>query len=371
MDKIVMYLIGVFFVIGGLDCILGNPFKLGEKFEDGIKTMGVLGLGMIGIYSLAPVLSNFLYIIVVPISKRFNLDPSVFPSAVLAVDMGGYQMATKLATDKYFGMFSAAVIASTLGTTVSFSIPVALGMICKEDEKYFSKGVLIGTAATPIGCLAAGLWQGININMLIKNLIPIFIFAVLLGIGLMKAHDAMIKAFGVFGKLITGLSVIGLLLQGIDVIFGIRLVKGLAPLSESAFIVVKIALILGGAYPMLEVIKRVFKNSFDKISEKIGINSAAAAGILGNLASNLIVFGSYKEMNPKGKVVCAAASVSVSFVFGGQFGFIAGIAPEMTGAFIISKFTAGIISIILAVWIYERQTKESIIKDNGGLNYGN
>ena len=60
MDKIVLYLIGSFFVIGGIDYILGSPLKLGVKFEEGIKTMGALGLGMIGIYSLAPILSNLL-----------------------------------------------------------------------------------------------------------------------------------------------------------------------------------------------------------------------------------------------------------------------------------------------------------------------
>lgn len=371
MDKIVIYLIGVCFVIGGFDYILGNRLKLGCKFEEGIKTMGVLGLGMIGIYSLAPVLSKLLYKAVLPISKLFNLDPSIFPSAFLAVDMGGYQMATQIAVNKPFGLFSAAVIASTLGTVVSFTIPVALGMITKADEKYFFKGVMIGITAIPIGCLVAGLWQRISITMLLWNLIPIILFTVLLGLGLLKAQDVMIKAFIVLGNIITGLSIIGLLLQGINVIFGIKLVSDLVPLSEVMYIVGKIAFILGGAYPMLEIIKYILKNPFEKIGKRIGINSVAAAGIIGNLASNLVVFGTYKDMNPKGKVVSATAGVSCAFVFGGQFGFVSGIAPEMTGAFIISKFTAGIISIILAVWLYERQTKENINLDNGGLNYGN
>ncbi len=45
-------------MISGIDYILGNKFKLGEKFEEGIKSMGVLALSMIGIYSLAPIISN-------------------------------------------------------------------------------------------------------------------------------------------------------------------------------------------------------------------------------------------------------------------------------------------------------------------------
>lgn len=371
MDKIVLYLIGIFFVLGGLDYILGCPLKLGAKFEEGIKTMGILGLGMIGIYSLAPVLAKYLYVIVAPVSKLLRLEPSLFPSAFLAVDLGGYQLATSLAVDKTFGLFSAAAIASTLGTTVSFSIPVALGMISKDDQLYFSKGVMIGITSIPIGCLIAGIWQGININMLIWNLIPIFLFALLIGFGLIKHPNAMIKAFSILGKFITTVSVAGLLLQGMEVIFKIKIINGLAPFSESSFIVGKTALILGGAYPMLEIIKNVFSGSLDKIGKRMGINSVAVAGILGNLASNLIVFGTYKEMNSKGKVICTAFAVSGSFIFGGQFGFLSGIAPEMVGAFIISKFTAGIISIILAMWLYEREVKINLINDNGGLNYGN
>ncbi|HJV31341.1 MAG TPA: ethanolamine utilization protein EutH, partial [Bacillales bacterium] len=189
--------------------------------------------------------------------------------------------------------------------------------------------------------------------------------------GLLKAPHIFIKVFNVFGKLIMGLSTVGLLLQGIDVIFGVTLVSGLAPLSESTVIVGKIAFVLAGAYPMLALINRIFKNSFEELGNKFGINSVSVAGILGNLASNLLIFGTFKEMNPKGKVVCTAFGVSGAFVFGGQFGFVSGVAPEMLGAFIISKLTAGIISIVLAVWLYDRESKEWNLKENGGIRNEN
>ncbi|MEG0439842.1 MAG: ethanolamine utilization protein EutH [Solibacillus sp.] len=369
MDKFVLYIIGTFFVIGAIDYMTGNHLKLGEKFEEGIKTMGALGLGMIGILSLAPIFTNFLAAEIVPIFRALNLDPSIVPAALLAVDMGAFQMANELALTEEMGAFSGIIIASTLGATISFSIPVALGMLSKEDEKYFSKGVLIGIITIPIGCLAAGLWQRIDINILVWNMVPIFVFAILLGAGLLKAPSIFIKVFNVFGKLIITLSTIGLLLQGIDVIFGVTLVSGLAPLSESTLIVAKIALFLGGAYPMLALINRIFNKSFKEIGEKLGINSASVAGILGSLASNLLVFGTFKEMNPKGKVVCTAFGISGAFVFGGQFGFVSGVAPEMLGAFIIAKITAGILSIVLAAWLFERENKTISVKENGGIRH--
>ncbi|MFL0245721.1 ethanolamine utilization protein EutH [Candidatus Clostridium stratigraminis] len=357
-----LYLIETFFVIGGVDYILESPLKLGVKFEEGIKTMGALGLCMIGIYSLTPILSNYLSTMAIPICRVFNLDPSIFPAAFFAIDMGGYQMAAKLALTKEMGIFSGVIIASTLGAAISFSIPVAIGMLSKEDEKYFSKGVMIGITTIPIGCLAAGLWQGINLRLLIWNLVPIFIFSIILEIGLLKFNNTLLKGFKIFGKLVISLSIIGLILQGINAIMGVSLVSGLTPLSESAVIVCKIGFVLGGAYPMLELINRIFKRALEKTGDKFGINSASVSGILGNLASNLLVFGSYEKMNSKGKVVCAAFAVSGAFVFGGQFGFVSGIAPEMLGAFIISKLTAGIISILLSIWIYEYENKKINIK---------
>lgn len=357
MDKLILYVIGAFFVIGAIDSITGNRLKLGEKFEEGIKTMGALGLGMIGIISLVPIFTDFLSAVIIPICRVFGLDPSIVPALFLAVDMGGYQMATELAATEEMGAFAGIIIASTLGATISFSIPVALGMLSKEDENYFSKGVLVGILTIPIGCFVAGLWQGINVSLLVLNLIPIFLFAVILGIGLLKAPQVFIKVFNLFGKLIVCLSVIGLLLQGIDVILGIKLVANLAPLAESTEIVAKIAIVLGGAYPMLACINRLFTHRFEKIGKKFGINAVSVAGILGGLASNLLIFGTFKDMNPKGKVVATAFGVSGAFVFGGQLGFVSGVAPDMIGAFIVAKLTAGILSIVLAIWLYDREQK--------------
>lgn len=363
MDKFVLYTIGFFFIIGGVDYILGNKFKLGNKFEEGLKAMGPLAIGMIGIYSLAPIISKGLSSFSVPVCKFLGLDPSIIPASILAVDMGGYKVATKLASSHDIGLFSGIIIASTLGATISFSIPVALGMISSKDQKYFAKGVLIGIVTIPIGCFAGGLWQGISLIPLIKNLTPVAIFSILLGIGLLKATSILMKGFNIFGKIVMTLSITGLLFQGISIIFNIEVLSDMIPLSESTFIVGKIAFILAGAYPMLVVLNKVCKKAFVKIEKLLLINSVSVGGLIGCLASNLIVFGTYNEMNPKGKVICAAFAVSGAFVFGGQLGFISGIAPKMLGGFIISKLVAGIISIIAADMVYNHQNEKIILKE--------
>lgn len=267
-------------------------------------------------------------------------------------------MASQLGLSKEMSLFSGVIIASSLGATISFTIPIALGMINKKDIKYFSKGVMIGIITIPIGCFFGGVWKGLDFSLLLWNLSPILVFAIIISIGLLLVPSILMKGFDFFGKAIVALSVAGLLLQGIDSILGIKIVQGLAPLSESTVIVSKIAFVLGGAYPILAVINKICKKSFESIGDKFGINSASVSGLIGNLANNLLVFGTYNEMNPKGKVMCTSFAVSGAFVFGGQFGFVSGVAPNMIGSFIISKLSAGIISIILAEKMYNWEEKK-------------
>jgi ethanolamine transporter len=355
MAKVILYVIGFFFLISGVDYAFGNHIGLGRKFEEGIKTMGTIGIAMIGIYSIAPLMAGKLGSLIIPLSNRLNLDPSIFTGCLLAPDMGGYQISTALAGRSDIGAFSAVVIASTLGTTVSFTIPIAMSMISKEDQGYFAKGALAGIITIPLGCLVGGLYLGINPSLLIWNLMPITILAVALALGLLFFPGTVLKFYEILGRVIMVLSICGLLLQGLDSIIGVRLIEGLAPINETMTVVGKIALVLGGAYPMLTVINKVFKPIFERLGERVGINAAGVCGIIGNLASNLLIFSTYEDMNPRGKVVAAAFGVSAAFIIGGQMGFISGVAPGMLGAFVITKLVGGAASVTAALWMLDRE----------------
>ncbi|WP_026486526.1 ethanolamine utilization protein EutH [Caldanaerobius polysaccharolyticus] len=354
MGNVVLYLIGVFFAIGGLDYAIGSPLGLGKKFEEGIKAMGAVGLGMIGIYSISPAISQVLLIAITPVSKVFGVDPSAIAASFLAVDMGGYQIARSLAFDEKMGLFSGVVVASNLGAAISFSIPVAMGMISRDEQRYFSKGVMIGVIAIPIGCFAAGLWYGLNPLKLLKDMLPILVISAFIGIGLSLIPDVLLGCFDAFGKVIIGLSTAGLLAQGGYSVFGINLGFEVIPLQQVMSVVGKIAFILGGAYPMLAVLEKFFGSFLKKIGNRYGIDSSSVISLLGNLATNLLVFGNFKNMNAKGKVVCSAFAISGAFVFGGQMGFVSSVAPSMLVPFMVSKFVAGLFGLMLALRLWDR-----------------
>ena len=128
-NEIIVYLMAVFLVLGAADRILGGRFGLGEKFEEGILAMGSLALAMIGILCLAPVLSDVLRPVVVPVYQFLGADPAMFAGTILANDMGGAALARELALTPEAGAFGGLIVGAMLGPTVVFTIPVGLGII--------------------------------------------------------------------------------------------------------------------------------------------------------------------------------------------------------------------------------------------------
>ena len=86
-DKIIIYIMVAFAVLGAVDRIIGNRFGLGEKFEEGIMAIGSLALSMVGIIALAPVIANLLEPVVVPVFNFLGLAVIV-TSAITVLTAG-------------------------------------------------------------------------------------------------------------------------------------------------------------------------------------------------------------------------------------------------------------------------------------------
>ena len=77
-----------------------------------------------------------------------NIDPSVFLGSILAPDLGGYNTCVEIALTSSLGELNGLILSSMLGATISFTIPVAVGLISKEDFSYL-QGVLAGIITIP------------------------------------------------------------------------------------------------------------------------------------------------------------------------------------------------------------------------------
>lgn len=350
-DRIIIYLMVIFAVLGAIDRIIGNKFGLGEKFEEGIMAIGSLALSMVGIIALAPVIANLLRPAIVPIFNLLGADPAMFAGTILANDMGGASLAAELAQNPQAGLFGGLIVGSMMGVTIVFTIPVALGIIHEDDRKFLATGVLAGVITIPIGSFVGGLVAGFPLIMVLKNLIPIIIIAILIALGLWKFERAMIKGFTWFGKFVVAVITIGLIAGIIEELTGFTVIRGMNPISDGFEVVADISIVLAGAFPLVYIITKIFRKPLMKLGHILGMNDVAAAGIVASLANSIPMFQMLKDMDNRGKIINIAFAVSAAFVFGDHLGFTAGFNSTMIVPMIVGKLVSGVSAVILAMFI--------------------
>lgn len=370
-SKVVMSIIVVFMLVGLVDKIRGNKLGYGEKFDEGFQAMGSLALAVVGLVSLSPVLLLVLAPIVTPLYNLIGASPAMFPSSFLALDMGGYALATQLAGDDIaVGQYSGLIVASMMGITISFTIPYALQMIKKGDQNLFATGILTGVVTMPVGCLLGGLAMNftstpLSLGALLRNTLPVILLAALVALGMIFNQKLMIRLFSGFGK---GLGFIITVSPGIAIfqyLTGLRLplfslmveedpVLGGVPLEVSLLLVGLIAIVLTGAFPMILFLNRRLGRVMDRFGRKTGINSAASTGLLTQLASSIPVWSVLGDMNQRGKLINIAFAVSGSFVFGDALAFAGGANPEMVFPVILAKLSAGVLAVLLTLFMLNK-----------------
>ena len=365
-NSVIMMIMMIFMLVGAIDKICGNKLGYGEKFEEGFNAMGPLAMSMAGVVAAAPVLSMLLGPILKPIYGIFGASPAMFATTLLACDMGGYPLAMQLAEgDVAIGNFAGLILGTMMGPTIVFTIPVALGIIKKEDRGYLGAGVLAGLITVPIGCIVGGLMMNtlapeyhLNFITIIQNLIPVIIIAALIVLGLWFAPGPMINGFNKFGTgvtiVITALTAIAVFEQITGIMFPVFHIMvenpadGSRGLDSGLLTCGQIAIVLIGAFPMVEWITRTFGKPLEKIGAALCMNEQGSAGMVANLANNIAMFNIMGEMNPKGKLLNVAFAVSAAFVFGDHLGFTAGNNPDMIFPVIVGKLVAGVTAIIVA-----------------------
>lgn len=356
-DQILIAVMAIFAVLGAADRILGDHLGLGPEFENGILAMGSLALAMVGIVSLAPVLASWLRPVVVPVYRFLGADPAMFAGTILACDMGGGSLAQEMTEDPRAALLGGVITGSMLGATVVFTIPVAMGILRPEDRPAMAKGILCGVVTIPVGVLVGGLAAGYPFMMVLRNLTPILLIGALIALGLWRAEEGMIRGFAVFGKIVVAVITAGLAAAIVEELTGFVLIPGMAPISEGFQTVGAIAIVLAGAFPLVYTVTKLLRKPLMAVGKLLGINDAAAAGLVACLANSIAAFEMVKDMNSRGKVVCIAFSVSAAFVFGDHLGYAAGFAPEILPAMIAGKLAGGVAAVAAALLLTRRENQ--------------
>lgn len=349
LNDCIMFMMGIGVLIGAIDRIFNNRFGLGKSFEEGFMCLGPTALSMVGIICISPLFSRLLSPIIVPIYHLMGADPAMFAS-IFAIDMGGYPLAMALAKTPSIGEFSGLIVSTMLGATIVFTIPMGLGMIPQAHHTNFAKGLLIGLVPVPIGSFIGGLMMGIPFKSLLLNSIPTALIAICLMVGLLFKQQQMVKAFMLFGSFIKIITTIGLALSAFTYLSGMTLISDMPDIMSCMETVSSICIVLLGSLPLMTLLLNLLQKPFEKIGEKLSLNSTSIGGILFSCISVLPVFNVFPEMNPRGQVVSTAFFVSSIAVFAAHLGYVAGVAPQFLSAMIVAKLCSGFLGMILALF---------------------
>lgn len=341
MSTIIMWTMAAGAVIGGVDKIFGNRLGLGKRFEEGFLLLGATALSMAGIICLTPLLSMLLKAAVVPLCGRSGLDPGIL-GGILAIDMGGYQLSMELAGTPAVGRYVGIVIGATFGCTVTFTIPVGMGMISGKERPLFAKGMLIGLGMMPISLLIGGLSCGLRVMEVLYLTLPIFVLSLMLMAGIRFFPDHMIKGFGYFAAGIGFLTTLGLIAGAVEYMTGFQILKGIAPIEDAMAVVSSIGVVMLGSLPVAEMLRRILEKPLNWIGGKTGMNGNSVAGLLMGIVSPVPAIAMMKEMDTRGKVVNAAFLVCGASALAAHMGFTYGTEPELVVPLLISKLAGGL-----------------------------
>ena len=83
----------------------------------------------------------------------------------------------------------------------------------------------------------------------------------------------------------------GLAAAVVEALTGFVIIPGMAPISEGFETVGTIAIVLAGAFPLVFVITKLLRKPLMAAGRWLGINDAAAAGLIASLANSIATFG--------------------------------------------------------------------------------
>ncbi|MBP5638836.1 MAG: ethanolamine utilization protein EutH [Victivallales bacterium] len=358
-NQIILYVMSVCIILGAFDYSRGNKWGLGKPFEDGLNSFGALFIMMGGVLAIAPLVQVFLAPIVTPVFKVVGIDPGVFPGMVLANDSGAYFLAQAMAENPLAADFGGMLLGSVMGVNLIFNIPVALGMIPEQDRGDMALGFLFGFIALPVGCFLGALAARLPFGFLMRQMIPVIIISVLIGVLLILIPKQLIKIFVWLGKIVTILALGGIVLAVVAKLSGFDHKLQLDKVDNCIAIVGSVVIVLPGAYVLVAILSRSLRKLLAGIGNCLGINESAVLGIISSFANTIPTFALVKDMDRKGKVINFAIATSSSFAFADQLAFCVGVAPRLLLPMLVTKLSGALAAALLVLFYYAYKRKHA------------
>ena len=346
-NRIIIYLMLFFSLIGAADRALGCRFGPGRSFEKGFEAAGALILAMIGPIALAPLIASSLAPILSPAFGKLGIDPSVIAGLFLANDSGGWPLAIALADDAEVGRFAGSIMGSTMGCSLMFTFPVGFALTPTDKRPFLAKGLAIGLITVPLACFVSGLCLGIRFRVLLLNLLPLIFLALFFAAGQLFFERITVKIVTIMGAILTGILTIALAVAIVIKVLRFD-VPMLGTFDEGILIMGEIVIFLSGAFTLLWFLERILGKSLGRFGKKVGLDEASVMGLITSSVNAFPTFGMMQNMNERGVVVNAAYIVPASFVLGDHLAFMLTVDTTTVVPLLVGKLVGGGAAVILA-----------------------
>lgn len=377
----VIYLIMIGAVVGAFASVVKPQSGLGKEFVNGIHSIGPVFLAQAGIMISIPYLSKLISIILGPFFAAMGSDVSIAALSIIAVDMGGYQLADALTANRDMWI-AAMIVGYTSGATIVYLIPVGLMMLERKDHKYLALGAMAGLISIPFAVLAALMMitafnlpvreivstsseatHLLTIDFLgaLKLLAPLFVFCFLLAAGLRYRANMMVSGFLIFGKAMDAFIKMVLafaIVEHFTGVFSKTIGWGFDPMfadQKELFRAIEIAgyigIMLAGTFPICYLFNKYCRRPMEVLGRQLGLSAPGAAAFVMVLANIIAVYHMFKNMNARDKVICVAMGVCAQATIGDHLAFTANFQPSLIMPILLAKLFGGLLAVFIAVKI--------------------
>lgn len=392
----VIYLIMVGTLLGALASIIKPESGLGKEFVNGIHSIGPVFLAQAGIMAAVPLLSKAISQLLGPMFSAVGSDVSIAALSIIAVDMGGYQLADALTSNRDMWI-TAMLIGYTSGATIVYLIPVGLTMLNRQDHKYLALGAMAGLISIPFGVMAALIlitmgnipvrdiistnspalhYLSLDFVTMLQYLMPLFVFCFLLAAGLKYRATLMVSGFLIFGKIMDAFIKIVLACSIIEHFTGVFSTVfgswGFDPLfadEKELFRAIEIAgyigIMLAGTFPICYLFQKYCKGLVRTFGHKLKLTDTGALGFIMVLANIIATYHLFKNMRARDKVLCVAFGVCAQATIGDHLAFSANFQPTLVLPVLFGKLVGGFLAVAIAIKIsvpaavrFEKQDEE-------------
>lgn len=369
----ILNLIFTFFaVLGGIDYLLDNRFGLGKEFERGIHCSGPLILCMVGFMTFAEWFGSLLSPLFGPLLIKIGADPSLVAGCLLSVDSGGAVLAEQMALTKDAAILNGYFVASMAGSALNGHIPLSVLAIQASRRREVLLGLAMGIAAIPFGCLISGLLAGLELSVMIGNLLPLAILSAILVLSMLFAGDTLVKILKIFGKLTTLICVAGVLIAALGELCGIEVLPCRMAFSEIMTTIGRIVLTLIGMFPLMGILTRLLETPLKKIAVRLNASLLDVKCLLVDSVNCFSTIDQLNDLTDLGILMNCAFGICGGYALGDHYAYVSVTAPELSLPMVAGKLGGGVLSLVLAYLMYQRlwgkrDKQKAVCTDNNKL----